>query len=288
MFASINGTKLYFDVEGSGYIPVGPKMVKKPVLLAVHGGPGSDHSDFKPWLTPLSENYQIIYLDQRSNGQSERVDPATCTYDQLASDIEALRIYLGLEKITVLGHSFGGMIAQVYATTYPESVENLLLINTAPSYDFYKEALAFAAKIGTPEQVRTIPELFEGNIRDNDHLEEWWSKCWDLYWFDYQEEIGGDTGSRPIGSLEVCNYTFKHLMPQYDVREAIAKLTIPTLIVAGRHDWITPLTQAEVMHDLIKDSKLVVFEKSGHMPFIEEHSDFIEAVRSFLIEGTVK
>lgn len=123
MFASLNGTKIYFDVEGSGYVPDGPKMVGKSVLFAVHGGPGSDHSDFKPWLTPLSEHYQIVYLDQRSNGQSERVDPSTCTFDQLADDIEALRLYLGLEKIIVLGHSFGGMIAQVFAVKYPNSVE---------------------------------------------------------------------------------------------------------------------------------------------------------------------
>ena len=141
MFANINGTKLFFDVEGSGYVPVGPTMVAKPVLFAVHGGPGSDHSDFKPWLTPLSENYQIVYLDQRSNGQSERVDPASCTFEQLADDIEALRQYLGLGKISVLGHSFGGMIAQVYATRYPESVEKLLLICTAPSKNFYADAL---------------------------------------------------------------------------------------------------------------------------------------------------
>lgn len=286
MFAAINGTKIYFDVEGSGYIPVGPRMIKKPVLFAVHGGPGSDHSDFKPWLTPLAEDYQIVYLDQRSNGQSERVDPATCTYDQLAADIEALRNYLGLEKISVLGHSFGGMIAQEYATRYPDAVEKLLLIDTAPSYEFYKEALAFAKNTATPEQYAKIPELFEGNIRDDEHLEEWWSVCWDLYWYDFKEEIGNDTGARPIGSLDVCNYTFKHLMPKYDVRAAIAELDIPTLITVGRHDWITPVTQAEEMHRLIKGSELVIFEKSGHQPFIEEHADFLHTVRTFLLAGT--
>lgn len=285
MFAAINGTKIYFDVEGSGYIPVGPTMVKKPVLVAVHGGPGSDHSDFKPWLTPLAEDYQIVYLDQRCNGQSERVDVTTATYDQLADDIEALRLYLGLDKIAVLGHSFGGMIAQVYATRYPQSVSKLLLINTAPSYAFYEEAKAFAKRIGTEEQVRTIPELFEGNIRDDEHLTQWWSICWDLYWYDYQEELGGDTGNRPIGSLDITNYTFKHLMPQYDVRPQIKELAVPTLIVAGRHDWITPLTQSEEMHALIPNSELVVFEKSGHMPFIEEHAEFLQVVRAFLCKG---
>lgn len=286
MFASVNGTRIYFDIEGSGYVPVGDKMVTKPVLFAVHGGPGSDHSDFKPWLTPLSEQYQIVYLDQRCNGQSERVDPATCTYDQLADDIEALRHYLGLGKISVLGHSFGGMIAQVYAARYPRSVDKLLLICTAPSYDFYKDALQFAQRIATPEQLKVIPELFEGNIRDDQHLIEWWDVCYDLYFHVKDEQIMAETGNRPIGSLDIANYTFKHLMPHYDVRSKLPDFAMPTLIVAARHDWITPVTQAEEMHHLIPDSKLIIFEESGHMPFIEEHDLFIAQLRAFLTDGS--
>ena len=284
MFAKINGTKIYFDVEGSGYVPQGATMVKRPVLFAVHGGPGSDHSDLKPWLTPLTEYYQIVYIDQRCNGQSERVDPATCTFEQLADDIEALKDYLGLEKISLLGHSFGGMIAQVYATRYPQSLDKLLLICTAPSKEFYTEALAFAKRIGTPEQLAVIPELFEGNIRDEQHAIKWWDLCYDLYFHHKDEQVMMETGNRPIGSLEVANYTFKHLMPKYDVRESIKSLTMPTLIVSAKHDWITPATQGEVMHKLIQGSQFIVYEQSGHMPFIEEHHKFIQDVTSFLVE----
>jgi len=284
MFASVNGTRIYFDIEGSGYVPVGDNMVTKPVLFAVHGGPGSDHSDFKPWLTPLSEQYQLVYLDQRCNGQSERVDPATCTYDQLADDIEALRQYLGFEKISVLGHSFGGMIAQVYAARYPQSIDKLLLICTAPSYGFYKDAMEFAKRIATPEQLKVIPELFEGNIRDEQHAIAWWDICYDLYFHVKDEKVMTETGNRPIGSLEVANYTFKHLMPQYDVRGELPHFTMPTLIVAARHDWITPVSQAEEMHRLIPGSQLIIYEESGHMPFIEEHALFIEQVTAFLMD----
>ena len=282
MLASVNGTKIYFDIEGSGYVPDGPKMVKKPVLFAIHGGPGSDHSDFKPWLTPLSNHYQLVYLDQRNNGQSDRVDPATCTFEQLADDIEALRQYLGLEKISVFGHSFGGMIAQVYATRYPESVEKLLLINTAPSKEFYKDALEFAEKIGTPKQIKVIPELFEGNIRDEQHLIEWWNTCFDLYFHVKDEQLMYETGNRPIGSLEVTNYTFKYLMPKYDIRHALPSLKMPTLVVAAIHDWITPVSQSEEMHQLIAESELIIFKNSGHMPFVEENEVFIEKVLEFL------
>jgi len=285
MFANINGTRLYFDVEGSGYVPVGDRMVGRPVLFAVHGGPGSDHSDFKPWLTPLAERMQIVYLDQRCNGQSERVDPATCTLEQLADDIEALRQYLGFGKIHLLGHSFGGFVSQVFATRHSDSLEKLLLINTAPSKEFYPEALEFASRAGTEEQLRVIPELFEGRIEDDAHLARWWDVCYPLYFHVQDEQVMAETGNRPIGSLEAANYTFKHLIPKYDVRPALPDVQVPTLIVAARHDWITPVSQAEEIHRLLPNSRLRVFERSGHMPFIEEHGDFIEELLAFVGEG---
>lgn len=283
MFATINGARIYFDVEGSGYVPEGPYMRHRPVIFAIHGGPGSDHADFKPWITPLTEYMQIVYMDLRCNGQSERVDPATCTLEQLTDDIEGLRQYLGLDKISLMGHSFGGMVAQVYATRYPESLDKLVLVCTAPSREFYPAALKFAERVATPEQLRVIPELFEGRIQDDDHLIRWWDVCYDLYFHNHDEQVMWETGNRPIGSLEVANYTFKHFIPHYDVRPKLPALQIPTLIVGADHDWITPLSQAEEIHSLIPHSKLVVFHESGHMPFIEEHSDFIKELTDFLI-----
>lgn len=288
MFAQINGVKIYFDVEGSGYVPDGERMVPKPVCFVVHGGPGSDHSDFKPWLTPLSESMQLVYLDQRANGQSERVDPATCTLEQLADDIEALRQYLGLGPIHLMGHSFGGMVAQVYAARYPDSLDKLVLLCTAPSKEFYQAALEFASKTATKEQLEVIPELFEGRIRDEQQLIEWWDLCFPLYFHHKDEQIMRETGNRPIGALDVANYTFKHFIPEYDVRPLLPSCTVPTLIIGARYDWVTPLSQAEEMHRLLPNSKLRIFEHSGHMPFIEEQDDFIQAAAQFLTsEGEV-
>ncbi|MED5019135.1 alpha/beta hydrolase [Paenibacillus chibensis] len=288
MFAQINGVKIYFDVEGSGYVPAGERMVAKPVCFVVHGGPGSDHSDFKPWLTPLSESVQLVYLDQRANGQSERVDPDTCTLEQLADDIEGLRKYLGFGRIHLMGHSFGGMVAQVYATRYPESLNKLVLLCTAPSREFYPAALEFAAKSASEEQLKVIPELFEGRIRDEAHLTEWWDLCFPLYFHHKDEQIMRETGNRPIGALDVANYTFKHFIPEYDVRPLLPSCHVPTLIIGARYDWVTPLSQAAEMNRLLPNSELYVFEHSGHMPFIEEQDDFIKVTSHFLkSEGEV-
>lgn len=284
MFANINGTRIYFDVEGSGYVPEGERMRHKPVLFAIHGGPGSDHADFKPWLTPLAETVQIVYMDLRCNGQSERVDPATCTLEQLADDIEALRNYLGFGRIQLMGHSFGGMVAQVFATRYPDSLDKLVLLCTAPSREFYPAAMDFARKIATPEQLSVIPELFEGRIEDEAHLIRWWDVCYDLYFHVRDEEIMRETGNRPIGSMEVANYTFKHFIPLYDVRPQLPDLKVKTLIIGARHDWVTPVSQSEEMHKLLPNSRLTVFEHSGHMPFIEEHDAFISLLTGFVTE----
>ena len=251
MFASINGTRIYFDIEGSGYVPNGPKMEHRTALFVLHGGPGSDHSDFKPWFTPLTDYNQIVYLDHRCNGQSDRVDP-------------------------------GGMVAQVYATMFPESLHKLVLVCTAPSYDFYRDAKQFAARVGTDEQNRVIPELFEGNIVDDAHLEQWWEKCLSLYFYNQDPALMHEVGNRPIGSLEASNYTFKHLLPHYDVRPQLPACEVETLIIAARHDWITPVSQAEEIQKLMPNAKLHIFEKSGHMPFIEEQGDYIQLVSHFL------
>jgi proline iminopeptidase len=286
LFANVNETRLFFDVDGSSYVPEGPTMKKRPVCIVLHGGPGSDHSDFKPWFNRLTDYMQIIYLDQRSNGQSERVDPSTCTLEQLADDIEEFRKYIGLEKFHLLGHSFGGMVAQVYATKYPKSVDKLILVCTAPSYDFYQDALRFAKKIATPKQLALIPELFEGRIKNEQELEDWWTECFSLYYYKQDEQLMFETGNRPIGSLEVSNYTFKHFMPNYDVKKQIPNFSQPVYIAAGRHDWITPVTQAEVMDSLFPNSTLTIYEESGHMPFIEEQDKFLTSLLDFLQRGS--
>ncbi len=282
MFANVNGTRLFFDVDGSSYVPEGPTMIKRPVCIVLHGGPGSDHSDFKPWFNELTKHMQIIYLDQRSNGQSERVDPSTCTLEQLADDIEEFRKYIGLEKFILLGHSFGGMVAQVYATKYPDSIDKLILVCTAPSYDFYRDALLFAQNIATADQLELIPKLFEGRIQNEQELEDWWTECFSLYYYKQDEQLMFETGNRPIGSLDVSNYTFKHFMPKYDVTEQIRNFNKPVYIAAGRHDWITPVSQAKVMDSLYPNSDLTIFEESGHMPFIEEQEKFLTSLLSFL------
>ena len=96
MFAAVRGTRLYFDIDGAGLVPDAGTMRERPVAMLVHGGPGGDHSGFKPSMSPLAARMQLVYFDHRGQGRSDPADPASYTLDENVADMEALRRHLGL------------------------------------------------------------------------------------------------------------------------------------------------------------------------------------------------
>ena len=114
------GVRLYFDVEGTQYVPDGPVLREKPTLLLLHGGPGFDHSAFRPFFGRLSDIAQVIYYDHRGHGRSDRRPPEEWTLDTFADDVVRLCDALGIVKPIVLGQSFGGFVAQRYLERHPD------------------------------------------------------------------------------------------------------------------------------------------------------------------------
>lgn len=281
MYAHVNNVDLFFDIEGGGYAYEGTTVREKPVMFVLHGGPGCDHSYFRPFLHPLAAEMQLIFVDHRGNGRSSRADESTYTMEQMADDLEALRAHLGLGPVWVLGQSFGGMVAQVFATRYPDSVTKLLLADTTPSMQFWDDAQDAAVEMATPEQLEAIPALFTGKIQSQQAFDEWWALCMPLYFRTKDEAVIEEIEGRMIGAYEVANYMMAHEIPKYDVRDRLPELSIPTLILAGRYDWVTPLTQSQLIDQLLPNSTLVIFDNSGHMPHIEENAKFLAAVRDF-------
>jgi proline iminopeptidase len=157
-----------------------------------------------------------------------------------------------------------------------------VLISTAPSYDFMAEANAIAAERASLEQQRVLPTIFDGTIRTADNWRHWWDVMLPLYFYRYDQAIGDAMLGRGIGNPEITRYMFEHELPHYDVRPRLGMIGVPTLIISGRHDWITPPTQGAEIHGLMPGSVFTVFEHSGHMPFIEEQDAFLDVVRRFL------
>lgn len=282
MYAHLNGVDLYFDVVGAGYQPTANGPAERPVMFVHHGGPGCDHTLFRPFLDDLAEVAQLIFVDHRGTGRSGRVDTATYTIEQMADDIEALRHHLGVEKPIFAGHSFGGMVAQVYAARYPHALSKLVLLNTAPSAGFWDEAQAMAKKMATDEQKKIVDVLFNGELNSQQEFEDWWATCLPLYFKQPNQAILDAMGQAMKGDVVVANYMMANEIPKYDARPGLPDITIPTLVTSGAWDWVTPPTQSEQIIAAIPHAEHVRFQDSGHMPFIEEHDAFIKAMTGFI------
>jgi proline iminopeptidase len=294
MFASVRETQLYFDIEGAGLVPDGLSMREKPVAFLVHGGPGADHTSYKPTFSPLSQRLQLVYFDHRGQGRSARGPKASYTLENNVEDMEALRAYLGLEKMVVIGGSYGGMVAMTYASRYPDRVSHLIIYATAPDARFLDKAKLILAQQGTLEQRLIAQHLWQGSFRDEQHLQEYFETLAPLYSLRRRRRGGAiaaeaqahPTGHRAILSVDAINVAFSGFLRTYDVRPDLHRITAPTLILAGRHDWICQPELSVEMAQLIPRADLRIFEGSGHAIREDEPEALLDAIAGFLVYKT--
>lgn len=288
MIARLNGTEIFFDIISSGYAVEEAQLRSKPAIFILHGGPGVDHSGYRPWLDALGEELQVVYVDHRGNGRSGRPGTETYTIAQMAQDIEALRQHLGLDRIILFGHSFGGKVAQEYVARYPAQLELLILADTNAGAQFGTEAQDIARRTATPEQLEVLGSMFRGEITSQEESDKWFERCLPLYFHHPDPAILRSLGLRGIGAFEVARHMMAHETPNFNSRFNLPNIEVPTLVLVGRHDWITPVSQSEEIAALIPDSRLVVLEDSGHMGYVEEPSGFVDAILSFISDRLAK
>lgn len=272
MEARINDTTIWYDTLGAG-----------PPLLLLHGGPGLDHTEFRPWLDPLADQFKLIFVDERGTGRSARVDPATATTDQMVEDIESLRQQLGLDQIALLGFSFGGFLAQAYAIKYSRNLSHLLLIDTAPSNEFAVESDRLVSEWASPEIKAALDN--EPNLTSDAEFLETFKIEMPVYfkqWGEREQQIGAAMTRDLLPGFEVMTWWFNNELPRYDLRSQLGAIDVPALVVVGRADRITPPVQAEEIARHIRGARLELFENSGHMTIAEEQERFIALVREFV------
>lgn len=282
MRARIRGTELYFDVDGMGLVPREERMVERPVLFLLHGGPGGDHSSFKTQVAALRDTAQLVYVDHRGSGRSAPGDPESWTLENNIDDVDALRDHLGLERIAVLGSSYGGIVAQGYALRYPERVSNLILSATAPSYRFLAEAKQIVEQRGTAEQQRVCQWLWEGAFESQEQLYEYYKAMAPMYSARFDAEKFERSWKRGIRSFEQLNRGFAGFLRTFDFVDQLHKIRCPTLVLAGAHDWICPVSQSRVIAERIPRAHLKVFANSAHQIAGDENEAYLAAVRGFL------
>lgn len=270
MRAAVRGTEIYFDVEGAGLVPEdggpghGGGMREKRPALVIHGGPGGDHSGFKPAFTPLSETLQLVYFDHRGQGRSGRGDPALYTLDENVEDMEALRRHLGLGPVVSIGTSYGGMVAMAHAARYPGAVSHLVLCVTAAHGGFIERAQAIVEARGNAAQKRVCATLWAGGFRTSEALSEYYEVMGPLYSTRFRSVAAGARRGRP--EPEPLNRAFGPggFLRTMDLRPELPRIVAPTLILAGREDWICAPEFSEEIHGLMPGSRLVVFEGASH------------------------
>lgn len=292
MFAQINGTKIFFDIDGAGYIPKNGRLTQKPVCFVLHGGPGEAHGYFKPFLNELTEDMQLVYIDQRGSGYSAKGQQESYSLENNVEDIEELRKYLGLEKVWLLGHSYGGMVALKYALKYDVHLAGLILTTTAASYRFLEKAQKYVAEHGTEEQKRFGDILFNGKFTSNEEVDQYYVVMESLYVNTAAptnhkgKEL--DVLMELDRSYEALNEGFGNFLREFDVTDRLPEIKVPTLVIAGRHDWITPVEESELIADRIPNSLFIVLEKSSHSVMEEETAAYNRTVKAFVREHHTK
>ena len=285
MFASVRGTRIYFDVEGAGLVPDGPTMRERKVAMVIHGGPGGDHSGFKPSMSPLAARMQLVYFDHRGQGRSDRGDPARYTLDENVEDMEALRRHLGVGPIVSIGTSYGGMVAMAHAARYPDAMSHLVLVVTAAHGGFIPRAQSIVRERGTAEQQAVCETLWAGGFRSAEQMQHYYEVMGPMYAHRYDPAAAAAGRGRAIYSPEPLNLAFgpQGFLRGFDLRPELARITAPTLILAGRHDWICPVEFSEEINRLLPGSPLRVFEGSSHSIRSDEPEALIDAVLGFAV-----
>jgi proline iminopeptidase len=264
--AAINGTDLFYVTIGEG-LP----------CLVMHGGLGFDHTYLHPWLDPLRDTLQLIYYDHRGNGRSGRPNKETMTHAQLAADADALASNLGYEKVAVIGHSYGGFIALEFALRYPHRVSHLILLDTAPIFNYTEEIMENARRQGATDE---ILDVLQEDWHTDREMRQRFPLIWPLYFKNFDAELGTRLLDNCI--VSIAGQTIEGEIEAYNVIPRLGEIHIPTLILVGRHDFICPPSQAQIMHECIDNSKLVIFENSGHLPYIEEADAFFKSIRDWI------
>lgn len=273
MFVQINGNKL--NVEA-----MGPEDA--PVMIVHHGAPGlGSLAEPKSSFGPFSDTYRVVVFDARGSGQSEGNPPFT--HEQWAADVEALREWVGVEQVIMAGGSYGGFISMEYATRYPSHVRALVLRDTSADNSNEELARANALKSSRVElDLDKFYRIMDGTTRDNEDLKQCWAEILPLYDHEYDPDAVAEKVQATPYRYQTHNWAFTQNMPHYDLKDQLRSVGCPTLITVGRDDWITPVACSETIHELIPNSELVVFEKSGHSPQVEEAERFQSVVRAFL------
>jgi len=289
-FVDANGIMIYYEEFGKG----------EPLMI-VHGGPGASHDYFLPYLTPLARHNRLIFIDERGSGQSERLEDSTqYTVENMVEDAETVRQALHLSKMSLLGHSYGGVLAQAYALKYQGHLSHLILCSTFPSTSQMNEVFKKMRAKMSPELENRIDKMEKEGLfghgkpyEQSRYTNEYMIAAWGEGYFPYVYQRRPDPNYDPVASGNMSWRLYREMwgsdgefvidgnLKSVEYADKLSSIKVPTLITCGDHDECDP-SLSEEMHEKITGSKLVIFPHSGHMTFVDQPDLFIKTINDFL------
>jgi len=278
MRVRVGDVRLWFDVDGAGLVPDGPVMQERPTLVLLHGGPGFDHSLFKPAFGQLADVAQVIYLDHRGNGRSDPGDPAEWRLDVWADDVRRFCDALEIAHPIVLGWSFGGMVAMEYVARHPDHPAKVILQSTMAQLDVDRITEGFR-KVGGDEAAETARAFWSPDAPP-DAMLDYATRCLPLY---SPSAADPDEATRPVMNFELLADPGR-FMRDMNLLPGLANVRCPTLVIAGEDD---PICTIEAMQDVVDalPADRVRFEripKAGHFANRDEPERFFGLLREFI------
>lgn len=275
----LNGVRLHYTIRGAG-----------PALIAHSGGPGMDARGWDDFAG-IDEFVTVIALHPRGSGLSGPAQGGAYLLPDYAADVEALRLHLGLERPAVMGWSHGGVVAQQFAIAYPHSLSKLVLLDTAAYFgEFLDDVEAAVAEFQDQpwfqDSLEALKKEWAGEYKSDEEMSRLWEREVKFYFkeFDARAQAYHErTKDLPfrITPLHVFNDREAATM---DLRPRLRDIRVPTLVIVGRHDFITSVAMAEEMVRHIPGARMEIFERSGHFAPIEEPDKFRQVIRQFVLD----
>jgi proline-specific peptidase len=282
-FVSFRGYKTWYRIVGnreeSGRLP----------LLCLHGGPGGSWDYLEPLEAIAETGRRVIFYDQLGCGNSDEPhNPTMYTIDLYVEEIEAVRQTLGLERVHILGQSWGGMLAMEYALTQPSDLASLILADTTASMPQWESETSRLVAELPPNVQKTLREHEEANTTDSPEYKEAYRvfSLRHICRIDPRPECvtrmatkPGDEVYKTMWGLSETKVT--GTLKDWNIVSRLAEINVPTLVVGGRYDEATPAL-TETIHRGILGSEWVIFENSSHFPHIEETESYLQVLVQFL------
>ena len=280
MQIDVNGTQLWFDMDGPALVPNESEMRQRPTVVLVHGGPGVyDHSYFKPDFARLAGHAQVVYLDLRGHGRSEWGDAAAWSFEACADDVRAFCDTLGIDKPIVFGHSMGAPIVLLYGIRHPGHAAGLIVQSGFARWDPARMVDGFRRVAGDK-----VAEIARRSYAGEEVPDEEWARVFAAFGPNLPDK---EREARTPKNLKLNSHGME-LIRRLDIVDQLSGVDSPTLVSVGELDPVTPVAAAEEIVRALPEHvvTLEVIAGAGHFTWMDAPDRFWPLIIEFVLSTT--